>query len=875
MTYSGNSGKQYTAVEPFLGKGGEGCVYQIMGLPDFVLKIFSAGKRTETRHRKLLAMIKTPLPQSAMQQVTWPVDVVYENGRFAGYVMPLIKNNENLNVMYSDKYSCTLYEKIAIAKNLCAALNAVHSAGQVCGDLNPLNIAVDPRSAIVTLVDTDSYHITEQDHTRVYRCEVGLPEYLPREIQEKMRGGTNLATAPLPTFTKYTDLFALAVHIFALLMNGCHPFACATDARLASAQPSVVNPQPIENICSGFFPFYHKRPGIATPKYAPDFAFLPQELQQLFIRAFVNGHTNPAERPDTVTWYNALADAQKNLTVCSQNRQHMYPAHLRACPWCQLETNLRSAPARISQTSVHTRQQYNPPQQRSAPPAPHPVPKRKKKLPWTVKLLLGIMAIVLLFAVVHSYSSGYSSQPDSQLDYNNAQTDTEQNSDYNDPDDTIISEPDGSGEDADIEPEPEPEPVVELRTLDITELEREHLAIDGIYSAEPLVIAEEPAAAVSGYTSETEDVQAYSYIAPRDGIYQFDLIDVQADASMRILVMNSNGEEILDSYKGAYAYLNEQETYEIQVRHFRGESEYVLQIGVPKPTTDISSATEINDQITFENQRNVYTFTAPKSGNYRFDLTEVNANTKFRMLLWDRLDNKILDEYSGGATAALAAGETYRFEVRQYSGTGSYKMLIGFQKAEWDITGYGSVNDSIQYTDQKNLYTFVPPITGRYRFELTEANANTKFRMLLWDPLDNVLIDDYSGGAYAFLEAGEVYALQVRQYSGFSSYTMTVGYQKETVDLSNTDVVYDSITFADQKNVYTYTPLESGTYTFTLGDTNASCRMRLLAWDKLENNIMDSYNGQGSAFLEAGETYQVQVRQHDGLSSYSLTIEAE
>ena len=184
MTYIGKTGESYNVENTPLAKGGEGAVYRINGKSNLALKVFSSEKRTETRHRKLLVMIDTPLSQNAMNQVTWPVDVVYENGSFAGYVMPLLKRVEDLNVMYSDKYICTLSEKITIAKNLCAAINAVHNAGQVCGDLNPENIGVDPNTAIITLVDTDSYHITESNGRRTYRCEVGLPQYLAKEIQD-------------------------------------------------------------------------------------------------------------------------------------------------------------------------------------------------------------------------------------------------------------------------------------------------------------------------------------------------------------------------------------------------------------------------------------------------------------------------------------------------------------------------------------------------------------------------------------------------------------------------------------------------------------------------------------------------------------------
>ena len=333
--YVGASGVYYTIIEPALGKGGEGSVYKISEKPDYVLKVFIDKNRTETRHRKLLAMLNTPLSISAMSQVTWPVDVVYDNGRFVGYVMPETKNNEDLNVMYSDKYICPLNEKITIAKNLCAAVNSIHEVGQVCGDLNPKNIAVDPRTGNVTLVDTDSYDITDKNKDTEYRCEVGLPEYIAKELQEKLKQnkGDDLRTLPLPTFTRETDLFALAVHIFALLMNGCHPFACAVDnnadniKQLSYSQPSIAAPQPIENIRNGFFPFYMKKQHITTPLYAPSFDMLPKNIQSLFIRAFVDGSKDPHKRPSEEEWYNELSVMQQNLKTCTEDDSHLFPSH--------------------------------------------------------------------------------------------------------------------------------------------------------------------------------------------------------------------------------------------------------------------------------------------------------------------------------------------------------------------------------------------------------------------------------------------------------------------------------------------------------------------------------------------------------------------
>lgn len=366
MIFKGKNRTSYRIIEPAIGKGGEGSVYKIDGMPNFVLKAFIASKRTEKREKKLLAMIASPVSDKAMEHITWPKDVVYENGQFAGYIMPRTSNNnENLNVMYSpSKYTKDKFiKKIRIARNLCAAINSVHKAGQVCGDFNPHNITVNPQSGRITLVDTDSYHITEKNSNRTYRCEVGMPEYLAPEIHEKLKNHKRLDTAPLPTFTRQTDLFALAVHIFALLMNGCHPFACATD--LSKNQTSVAAPQPVENIRNGFFPFYMNKSGFTIPKYAPNFNQLPQKIKRLFIRAFVDGHKNPQVRPNTSEWYNAL-EWYSNLLKMNK---------LAIPQPQQIQSFNKTKTARNTTISPPQQQQPIMPLSSVAPPMPMPQPQ--------------------------------------------------------------------------------------------------------------------------------------------------------------------------------------------------------------------------------------------------------------------------------------------------------------------------------------------------------------------------------------------------------------------------------------------------------------------------------------------------------------------
>ncbi len=363
MTLRGKGGISYNVKDNHFAQGGEGSIHDIIGHPDKVAKLYKSGKITADHERKLVKMIQSPPDRDVMDQIAWPLDVLYENGRFVGFVMHKFKLNEDLNVIYeygsSAKYpELSWGNKIKIAQNLCVVLNAVHEAGHVCGDFNPKNISVDPSTGRITFVDTDSYHIT--DGSNIYRCNVGMPEYLPREIQVKMQNG--LADAPLPTFSQETDNFALAVHIFQLLMNGVHPFACA----ILPTTESIVYPDTSESILNGECPFFKQVPGRDIPKFAPPASILPPEIQTLFKQAFIDGHTRPSARPSAVTWYYALEKLFASLRKCPQVPHHEYYNGLTSCPWCAADKRFGSAVVgakKLAQTS------YTP-----APPPPPPKP---------------------------------------------------------------------------------------------------------------------------------------------------------------------------------------------------------------------------------------------------------------------------------------------------------------------------------------------------------------------------------------------------------------------------------------------------------------------------------------------------------------------
>ena len=228
----------------------------------------------------------------------------------------------------------------------------------------------------------------------------------------------------------------------------------------------------------------------------------------------------------------------------------------------------------------------------------------------------------------------------------------------------------------------------------------------------------------------------------------------------------------------------------------------------------------------------------------------------------DYLEKNIVDTYSSGDYISLNAGETYQIQVCYETGFGSYKMVIGYQKETIDISEYASVVDSIQYKNQKNKYNFKAPVSGGYRFDLSETNANNCFRLMILDKYDNLLLDTYSGGGYVDLASGEKYDIQVWQYTGFGSYKLNIGYQTKPIDISSADEVKDKITFKNQKNVYFYTPSNSAEYTIELSQYKSSNSFRLMVLDEYENIIVDTYSGKKTVKLDANHTYQIQVLQH-------------
>ncbi len=339
MRVYNNKNQYYTISDTPFAKGGEGSIYDVSGQRDLVAKIYHQNGRTDEKQQKILAMLASP-PVGITDQIAWPVDILYSgSSEFLGFVMPRIKNTAKIDSLYSydkrDSHNYSFY--LQVAQNLCAAVSAVHKSGHVCGDLNPANICVDPKTALITLVDTDSYHIKSSDG-RVFRCPVCRPEYVPREIQSIMNTGKSLRDINSDSFTIYTDYFAVAIHIFALLMNGSHPYSCVVGDGYSASQFNIVT-----NIEKNIFAYETNSYGVTPPKYAPNINALPREITSLFQKMFgKSALLAPTTRPTTSQFHKAIGNLELSLTQCSRNLAHQYYNINNSCPLCDASNKMSS-----------------------------------------------------------------------------------------------------------------------------------------------------------------------------------------------------------------------------------------------------------------------------------------------------------------------------------------------------------------------------------------------------------------------------------------------------------------------------------------------------------------------------------------------------
>jgi serine/threonine protein kinase len=326
-----DSHRQPIQLGELIGRGGEATVYRIEGLPGWLAKLYTGAPRPGYA-RKLAWMRDHPPDDPTLPMghasLAWPVDLLQDERRqVRGYLMRYIGNSIPLLEVFNPRRRSQVLPEFdwsylhRAARNLAAALGAVHDRGYVVGDINESNVLVNP-AALITLIDTDSFQVHETANgrsVRTHRCPVAKPEYTPPELQ----GRSLERSIRLPEH----DLFGLGVLIFQLLMDGSHPFRAQW---LRAGDP----PSLPDRIRQGCFPYMPAPPcPVAPPPGVPGLEILHPKLARLVLRCFVDGGRDPGKRPEPDDWQQAIQEAENDLVTCPNG--HVYSRHLRRCPHCE------------------------------------------------------------------------------------------------------------------------------------------------------------------------------------------------------------------------------------------------------------------------------------------------------------------------------------------------------------------------------------------------------------------------------------------------------------------------------------------------------------------------------------------------------------
>jgi len=294
---------------------------------------------------------------------------------------------------------------------------------------------------------------------------------------------------------------------------------------------------------------------------------------------------------------------------------------------------------------------------------------------------------------------------------------------------------------------------------------------------------------ISDKITEEKESKKYEFTTGEAGTYRLEFSDVPQNVWFKLYLYNASMEQLSyesgDNGDGITADLEAGTKYYFVVEQGYNTGSYTLNIGPQKPTIDISTYTSVDDSIQFTNQRNIYFFTSTEAGTYRFELSDVPQNIWFKLYLYNASMEQLSYESGDngdGITADLDANTEYYFVVEQGYNTGSYTLNIGSQRPAIDISTYKSVDDSTQFTNQRNIYSFTSSVAGSYRFELSNISQDAWFKFYLYNSSMEQLeygSGDNGDGITADLDANKKYYFVVEQGGNIGSYTLNYGLSNE------------------------------------------------------------------------------------------------
>jgi cell division protein FtsB len=352
------NGQQIKLEDTPFTSGGEGELYKIVSpqsLSDHCVKIYYSQYQTQQKAEKLRFMANhkpQQITDKTNYMICWVVDLVFRQGAFVGFLMPLAFDNSiqlyelcttkirrNLASIWHQKFDrnndTSIENRLKLCVNIAIAIHNIHNTkNYVLVDMKPQNILLCPEGK-VSIVDLDSIQISNGIQV-IHQGHVATPEYTPAE-------GTRLS--PSNDYIPETwDRFSLAI-IFYELIFGLHPFVATSTGQYEHI--TTID----EAIKNGLFVFGSKSQFLQLPLPHNNFQLLPQSIKDCFVKALDKGHNNPNARPTAEEWGKVLFEElqleteKTNIScpICNHTIRVPKYKHIKAnCPKCNTKVEVKN-----------------------------------------------------------------------------------------------------------------------------------------------------------------------------------------------------------------------------------------------------------------------------------------------------------------------------------------------------------------------------------------------------------------------------------------------------------------------------------------------------------------------------------------------------
>lgn len=182
--------------------GGEGLIYPTFN--GFMVKLYDEKHQTYSNVKKIQRMIQLDVHHPS---VIWPLDIVYFDGHFVGYIMKEIKNVINLNDEFDlaqKRIQPHPYFRTLALLNVLKPIDYLHRKNILVSDLKDSNILIQDEKHLY-IVDSGSFQVED------YASTVLTPGWVDESFDKDFDAKKNLRTVEDEYYAIYRIAFEILI----------------------------------------------------------------------------------------------------------------------------------------------------------------------------------------------------------------------------------------------------------------------------------------------------------------------------------------------------------------------------------------------------------------------------------------------------------------------------------------------------------------------------------------------------------------------------------------------------------------------------------------------------------------------------------------